>query len=82
MWHLTRTTCTVGQYHMVYHTSHTTYGASPYGELRAMTGTIPKIAGTLPTDVPYTERFWFLVDITMDTHLLLEVSLKPVHKAN
>ena len=46
-------THTGGQYHMDYHTGHTTYGASSHGELGAMADAITEIAAHLPAHSPH-----------------------------
>ena len=63
------------------HTGHTTYGASSHGELGAMADGITKIPADLPADLPQVVLVWFVVDATVDTHLLLRIA-RPLHKAN
>ena len=72
---------TGGHYHMDHHTGHTTYGASSHGELGAMADAIAKIAVHLPAHLLHIVRVWFFVDATVDTHLLLRIARKPLHKA-
>ena len=74
-------THTGGHYHMDHHTGHTTYGASSHGELGAMADAIPEIAAHLPAHLPHIVRVWFVVDATVDTHLLLRIARQPLHKA-
>ena len=74
-------THTEGHYHMDHHTGHTTYGASSHGELGAMAAAIAKIAAHLPADLPYIVQVWFVVDATVDTHLLLRIARRPLNKA-
>ena len=52
---------------MDHHTGHTTYRASPHGELGGQ--------------LPHIVRVWFVVDATVDTHLLLCIARQPLHKA-
>ena len=68
-------------YHMDHHTGHTTYGASSHGKIRAMANAIAKIAVHLPVHLPHVVRVWFIVDATVDTHLLLRIARQPLHKA-
>ena len=68
-------------YHMTHHTGRTTYGASPDGELGAMADAIAEIAAHLPAHLPHIVRVWFVVDTTVDTHLLLRIARQPLHKA-
>ena len=63
-------TYTTGQYHMNHYTGHTTYGASSHGELGATADAITRLATTLPADLPHAIRIWFVVDATVDKHLL------------
>ena len=70
-----------GQYHMDHHTGHSTYGASSHGELGAMAEAIGRIAAHLPAHLPHVARVWFVVDATVDTHLLLRKARQPLHKA-
>ena len=74
-------THTERHYHMDHHTGHTTYGASSHGELGAMADAIAKIAAHLPAHLPHIVRVWFLVDATVDTHLLLRIARQPLHEA-
>ena len=74
-------THTGGHYHRDHHTGHTTYGASSLGELEAMADTITKIPASLHANVPHVVRVWFVVDATVDTHLLLHIARQPLHKA-
>ena len=74
-------THTEGHYHMDHHTGHTTYGASFHEELGAMAAAIAEIAAHLPADLPHIVRVWFVVDATVDTHLLLRIARRPLHKA-
>ena len=74
-------THTGGHYHMDHHTGHTTYGASYHGELGAMADAIAEIAAHLPAHLPHIVRIWFVVDATVDTHLLLCIARQPLHKA-
>ena len=73
-------THTGGHYHMDHHTGHTTYGASSHGELGAMADAIAEIAAHLPAHLPHIVRVWFVVDATVDTHLLLRIARQPLHK--
>ena len=68
-------------YHMDHHTGHTTYGASSHGELGAMADAITEVAAHLPAYSPHIVRVWFVVDATVDTHLLLRIARQPLHKA-
>ena len=74
-------THTGGHYHMDHHTGHTTYGASSHGELGAMNDAIAEIAVHLPARLPHIVRVCFVVDATVDTHLLLRIARQPLHKA-
>ena len=74
-------TNTEGHYHMDHHTGHTTYGASSHGEPAAMADSIVEIAAHLPAHLPHIVRVWFVVDATVDTHLLLHIARQPLHKA-
>ena len=74
-------THTGGHYHMDHHTGHATYGASCHGELGAMADAIAEIATHLPANLPQVVRVWFVVDATVDTHLLLRIARQPLHKA-
>ena len=66
---------------MVHHTGHTTYGACSHGELGAMADAIAKIAAHLPAHIPHVVRVWFVVDATVDKHLLLRIARQPRRKA-
>ena len=66
---------------MNHHTGHTTYGASSHGELGAMADTIAEIAANLPALLPHVVRVWFVMDATVNTHLLLRIARQPLHKA-
>ena len=70
-----------GHYHMDHHTGQTTYGASSHGELGAMADAIIKISAHLPAHLPHVVGVWFVVDATVDTHLLLRIARQPLHKA-
>ena len=70
-----------GHYHINHHTGHSTYGASSHGELGAMAEAIAKIAAPLPALLPHVVRVWFVVDATVDTHVLLRIARQPLHKA-
>ena len=70
-----------GHYHMDHHTGQTTYEASSHGELGAMADAIAEIAAHLPADLPHILRVWFVVDATVNTHLLLRIARQPLHKA-
>ena len=70
-----------GHYHMDHHTGHTTYGASSHGELGAMADAIAEIAAHLSAHLPQIVRVWFVVDATVNTHLLLRIARQPIHKA-
>ena len=74
-------TLTGGHYHMDHHTDHTTYGASSHGELGAMADAIAEIAAHLPAHLRHIVRVWFMVDATVDTHLLFRKARQPLHKA-
>ena len=67
-------THTGGHHHMDQHTGHTTYGASSHGELGAMADAIAEIVAHLPAHLPHIVRVWFVVDATVDTHLLLGIA--------
>ena len=73
-------THTGGHYHMDHHTGHTTYGASSHGELEAMADAIARIAAHLRAHLPHIVRVWFVVDATVDTHLLLRIARQTPHK--
>ena len=64
---------------MDHHTGHTTYGASSHGELGAMADAITEIAAHLPAHSPHIVRVWFVVDATVNTHLLLFIARQPQH---
>ena len=66
---------------MDHHTGHTTYGASSHGEPGAMADAIAEIAAHLPAHLSHIVRVWFVVDATVDTHLLLCIARRPLHKA-
>ena len=66
---------------MDHHTGHATYGASSHGELGAMADAIAEIASHLPAHLPHSVRIWFVVDATVDTHLVLRIARQPLHKA-
>ena len=74
-------THTEGHYHMDHHKGHTTCGASYHGELGAIADAIGKIAVQLPALLPHVVRVWFVLDATVDTHLLLRIARQPLHKA-
>ena len=74
-------THTGGHYHMDHHMGHTTYGASSHGDLGAMADAIAKISAHLPAHLPHVVRDWFVVDATVDAHLLLCIARQPLHKA-
>ena len=66
---------------MDHHTDHTTYGASSNGELGARADAIAEIAAHLPAHLPHIVRDWFVVEATVNTHLLLRIARQPLHKA-
>ena len=70
-----------GHYHMDHHRGHTTYGASSHGELGTMADAIAKISVHLPAHLPHVARIWFVVDASVDRHLLLHIARQPLHKA-
>ena len=74
-------THTGGHYHMDHHTGDTTYGASFHGELGAMAVAIAEIAAQLPAHLLHIVRVWFVVDATVDTHLLLRIARQPHQEA-
>ena len=74
-------THTGGHYHMDHHTGHTTYETSCHWELGAMADAIAEIAAHLPAHLPHIVRVWFVVDASVDTHLLLRIARQPLHKA-
>ena len=74
-------TQTGGHYHMDHHIGHTTYGASSHGELGVIADAIAEIATHLPAHLAHVVRVLFVMDATADTHLLLRIARKPLHKA-
>ena len=68
-------------YHMDHHPGNTTYGASSHGELGAMGDAIARLAATLPSFLLHVVRVWFVVDATVDTHILLRIARQPLQKA-
>ena len=46
-----------------------------------MADAIAEIAAHLPAHLPHIVRVWFVVDATVDTHLLLRIARQPLHKA-
>ena len=74
-------THTGGHYNMDHHTGHTTYRASVHAELGAMADAIAQIAAHLPAQLPHIFRVLFVVDDTVDTHLLLRIARQPLHQA-
>ena len=66
---------------MDHHTGDTNYGASSHGELGAIADAITEIAAHLPAHSLHIVRVWFVVDATVDTHLLLRIARQPLHKA-
>ena len=74
-------THTGGHYHMDHHSGQATYGASSNEERVAMADAIARIAAHLPANLPHIVRVWFVVDATVDTHLLLRIARQPLHKA-
>ena len=76
-----QTTHNGGHYHMEHHAGHTTYGASSHEGMGAMADAIAKIAAHLPAYLPHVVRVLFVVDATVDTHLLLRIARQPLHKA-
>ena len=73
-------THTEGHYHIDHHTGHTTYGASSQGWLEAIADAIAETATHLPAHLPHVVRVWFVVDATVDTHLLLRIARQPLNK--
>ena len=73
-------THTEEHYHMDHHTGHTSYQASSHGELGAVADAIAEIAVHLPALLPPVVRVWFVVEATLDTHLLLRQARQPLHK--
>ena len=71
-----------GQYRMDHHPGHTPYGAPSQGELRAMADTIPRLAATLPADLPHVLRVWFVIDATVHTHLILRIARQLLHQTS
>ena len=67
---------------MDHHKGHTTYGASSHGELGAVANAIAEITTQLPAHLLHVVRVLFIVDATVDTHLLLRIARQPLHKAN
>ena len=47
-----------------------------------MADAIAEIAAHLPAHLPHILRVWFVVDATVDTHLLLRIARQPFHKAS
>ena len=74
-------THTEAHYHGDHNTGHTTHGASSHVELGAEADAIAQIAAHLPALVPHIVRVWFVVDATVDTHLLFRIARQPLHKA-
>ena len=74
-------THTGGHYPMDHHMGHTTYRAYSHGELRGMADAIAGIAIHLRAHLLHVVRVWFVVDATVDTHLLLRIARQPLHKA-
>ena len=74
-------THTGGHYHMDHHTGHTTYGASSHGMLGAMADAIAEIAAQLPAHLLHIVQVWFVVDATVNTHLLLRMERQPLREA-
>ena len=70
-----------GHYHMDHHTGHTTYRASSHAELGAMADAIAKLSAHLTAHLPHLLRVWFIVDATVNEHLLLRIARQPLHKA-
>ena len=46
-----------------------------------MADAITEIAAHLPAHSPHIVRVWFVVDATVDTHLLLRIARQSLHKA-
>ena len=65
---------------MDHHTGHNTYGASSHGGMGAIADAIAKIAAHLPAHLPQVVRVCFVVDATVDKHLLLRIARQPLHK--
>ena len=63
------------------HKGHTTYGASSHRELGAMANAIAEIAAHLPANLLHVVRVLFVVDATVNTHLLLHITRQPLYKA-
>ena len=76
-----QTTYTLGHYHMDHHTGQITYGASSHGELGAMDDAIAKIVAHLPARLPHIVWVRFVIDATVNTHLLLHIARQPHHKS-
>ena len=66
---------------MDHHKGRTTYRASLHGELGAMGDAIAEVAAHLPAYLPHNVRVWFVVDATVDTHLLVRIAREQLHKA-
>ena len=62
------------------HRPHHLLGLLPRGA-RGHGRTITEIAAHLPAHSPHILRVWFVVDATVDTHLLLRIARQPLHKA-
>ena len=73
-------THTGGHYHMDHHTGHTTHGAYSHGELGAMADAITEITTHLHAHLPHVVWVWFVVEATVDTHLLLRIARQQLHK--
>ena len=74
-------THTEGYYHRDHHTGDTTYRASSHGAMRAIADGIAKIAAHLPALLPHVVRVWFVLDATVNKHLLLRIARQLLHKA-
>ena len=59
---------------MDHHTGRITYGASSHGEVGPMADAIAEIATQLPAHLPHVLRAWFVVEATVNTHLLLRIA--------
>ena len=46
-----------------------------------MADAIAEIAAHLPAHLPHVVRVWFVVDATVDTHLLLRIARQPLQEA-
>ena len=66
---------------MDHHTGHTAYGASSNWELGPIADAIAKLAAHLPALLPHVVWVWFVVEATVDKHLLLRIARQPLHKA-